>query len=96
MGRPTQATIEKREAKQQEMITAAVTAALAGSEERMRAKLQEEILAQLASAKEVAGAPTAQAALQGVHDMSKAAGSAGDKAFANVLALAIAEMTSQA
>ena len=96
MGRPTQATIEKREAKQQAMITAAVTAALAGTKEEMRAELQKEILSQLDAAKTVAGAPSAAAAIEGVVNMSKSAGSSGDKAFANVLALAIAEMTSQA
>ena len=96
MGRPTQATIEKREAKQQEMITAAVTAALAGTKEEMRAELQKEILSQLDAAKDVAGAPSARAAIEGVVNMSKETGDVGNRAFAAQIALAIAEMSSQA
>ena len=96
MGRPTQATIEKREAKQQAMITAAVTAALAGTKDEMRSELQKEILEQLAAAKATAGATTAHAAIEGVVNMTKETGDVGNRAFAGMIALAIAEMSSQA
>lgn len=103
MGRPTQATVEKREAAQRAMIQEAVSAALGGAQEQLRADkeqmrsdLQKEILEQLAKAKAVGTAETTAAALEGVANLTKEAGTSGDKAFASMIAMSIAELTSQA
>lgn len=87
MARPTKEEQERKRLKEDERLAGMIAAALTAAQDKMRADLRTELLAEVT---QIAAIPTAP-----VVNLVQPHSAEGDKGFASALALAIANLSSQ-